>query len=446
MDFHTIIKDKEVIQMISNAYSYYLTAYGDKGVSKYDSHKKSELRSIYNSMLKVNKNSPLYKISDMDNVQKYAIDLKESARTLRNVASSLTDEDGSISGFSKRKASSSNQRVVDAKYIGDSLSNDSMDEVEDLSIVVKNMAKPQVNTGNYLNPSGHALTSGSYAFDFSTGGYTYEFSFDVLDEEDNKDIQDKLSRLINRSNIGVVSKVVTDEDGKTALAIASTTTGITDYRGNIFSVINSDKNEYGNPVRAFGLDLMSGKPENAVFTINGMEHTASTNTFSVKHQFEVSINNVSREDEETVVGLKPDIDAVIENVSELINSYNNMVELGKNHNNEEGDENKLVKDINRVAKHFKDSLDSAGFRVLDDGSIKIEESILIQAANEGTLSDSLERLNDFKKALVKKSDDISINPMNYVNKKLIAYPHPVHNFSKPYVSSIYSGMMYNGYV
>ena len=82
----------------------------------------------------------------------------------------------------------------------------------------------------------------------------------------------------------------------------------------------------------------------------------------------------------------------------------------------------------------------------DDGHIKIEESVILQNIKEGNLSDSLEKLNDFKKAVVNKAEDISINPMKYVNKKLISYPHPTKNFTSPYVSSIYSGMMFNGIV
>ena len=90
--------------MISSAYTYYLSTYGGQQVSKYDAHKKSALRSVYNNMLKANRKSPLYKIMDTENVQKYAIDLKESARALKNVSSSMTDVDGSISGFLRKKA------------------------------------------------------------------------------------------------------------------------------------------------------------------------------------------------------------------------------------------------------------------------------------------------------------------------------------------------------
>ena len=45
---------------IDNAYAYYISTYAQKTVSRYDSHKKSELRKVYNKIVKINKDSPLY--------------------------------------------------------------------------------------------------------------------------------------------------------------------------------------------------------------------------------------------------------------------------------------------------------------------------------------------------------------------------------------------------
>ena len=46
-------------------YNHYLTAYApQKSSTQYDSHKKSELRGIYNSIVKLNKDAPLYKLDN----------------------------------------------------------------------------------------------------------------------------------------------------------------------------------------------------------------------------------------------------------------------------------------------------------------------------------------------------------------------------------------------
>ena len=74
---------------IDTVYHYYLSTYANSTVSRYDSHKKSELRDIYNRMVKTNKESPLYKIKETKNAARFAIDIKESARQIQNVISSL---------------------------------------------------------------------------------------------------------------------------------------------------------------------------------------------------------------------------------------------------------------------------------------------------------------------------------------------------------------------
>lgn len=430
--------------MISSAYTYYLSTYGGQQVSKYDTHKRSELRNVYNNMLKVNKKSPLYKLLDTDNVQKYAIDLKESARSLKNVAASLTDINGSISGFLRKKAVSGNTAIVEAKYIGE----EETEDAEQLEIKVNALATSQVNEGNYLNPSSRNLPKGEYSFDMNIGEYTYEFSFSVRDDDDNSSIQDKLVRLFNRANIGVTAGKVTDEKENQAIIMRSNSTGESGSSdGLVFSITENEKSD-GKVVAALGLNNIKQRPSNANFSINGVEHTASSNTFSIKHQYQLTLKNVSLSDEAVQIGVKQDIDSILENVNELISSYNSMVDLaiGKAETVGGNDGSKLISDINNVAKYYKNNLESAGFKVENDGHITVEDSILIQSAGEGNLSESLEKLNAFKKAVVAKADDISIDPMKYVNKKLISYPHPLRNFTNPYVSSVYSGMMFNGYV
>ena len=57
---------------IDSAYQYYLSTYGNSTVSRYDTHKKSQLRDTYNKIVKTNKESPLYKIKNLGEAKKYA--------------------------------------------------------------------------------------------------------------------------------------------------------------------------------------------------------------------------------------------------------------------------------------------------------------------------------------------------------------------------------------
>ena len=105
---------------IDNAYEYYVANYSKSEVSRYDSHKKSELRKVYNRIVKSNKESPLYKLSNADEAKRFAIDIKENAKSIQNVVAELSEESGSlVSAFQKKVAISSDEDSVAVKYIGD---------------------------------------------------------------------------------------------------------------------------------------------------------------------------------------------------------------------------------------------------------------------------------------------------------------------------------------
>lgn len=426
--------------MISSAYNYYLSNYVGREVSKYDTHKKSELRDIYNRIVKVNKASSFYKINESDEVKKYAIDLKETARELNNIAAELSEE-GLNSGFSRKQAYSEDDSIISVKYVGEEVTDEA---VQELQIGIDCLAKTQINKGHSLRQNEMGLKEGSYSFDFAIGEYTYEFQFNVAKDDTNRSVQDKLMRLINRSNIGAKAEISENALGDSSIVIESESTGVQNMRGTIFNITSNNKDSK-NAVSYFGLDRIVQEPENAKFTINGLEKTSSSNTFTIAKQYMVSLNGVSGEDG-VKIGLKPDFDAVIDNVNQLIEKYNSVIDLAEQKVGQGFESEKLYRDMKTLAIKYKDELEPAGFRVLGDGKIKVEEAILMQAAENGEIEDSLKVLSDFKKHIQNKANNISVNPMEYVDKKLIAYKNPGKNFANPYMSSMYSGMMFNGYV
>lgn len=432
--------------MINNALTYYVSTYNRGSLSKYDTHKKSELREVYNNMLKINKKSPLYKLASTDTVKQYAIDLKETARQIKYVAANLTDEEGNISGSSKKKAISSNNKVAIAKYIGES--SDKSDVIDDIELNVMKLASPQVNVGNFLQPDSYGLSKGPYSFDLSIGDYTYEFQFNVKSNDTNLDIQQRLSRLINKSNVGVQAEVIENATGHTALQITSDATGVSSYsnRGLTFAIADTPGEENGDAVKFLGLDRVYEEPSNAIFTINGVEKSSASNTISIPDQFEIELVGTSVEGDNTLIGLKPDFDALVENLNEFIETYNGTVDFARNKMSDTYESGQFYRDISNIAKNYKQSLDASGFTVLPDGHLQLEESLLTQAAREGTLTENLSKLNQFKNSLVRKSENIALNPVQYIDKKMIAYPHPTRNMPSPYVTSMYSGFLFNGYI
>ena len=425
--------------MISNVYNYYMSEYGVKPYSKYSSHKKDELRDVYNNIVKINKSSPLYDVDLSEESQKRAIDIKENARDLSEIAEELTDA-GSGNMTFKSIARSSNEDVVKAEYIGE---NTTAGTSPEFTLAVDQLATPQVNTGNYMNPNARNLFTGTYTFDVNISSITYELQFSVKDSENNLDVQNKLSRLINKSNIGLTSEVKTNDLGQTALTLTSNMTGVGD-KPVIFTVTeDNDEDALPGPVSTFGLNRTTDYPSNAVFRLNGDTKVSSSNNFTVDKEFDITLLQTTEEGEEVTVGLKQNMDSLVDSLHELANSYNKLTMLARE--GQGSGSKKLYSDLTAIASNYSDVLSSNGLAINEDGLIEVDDEQLRSDSDQGSLMDTLSQLGKFKNALQNKANSIMINPMEYINKSVISYKNPARPSSDPYTTSIYSGMMYNGY-
>ena len=432
--------DREVTVMISSVYSYYLSQYGNKSNSKYDSHTRTQLKNTYSKVVKINSQTPVYKLDLSTAAQKYAIDLKEHARALENITEDLSDgADGSMTF--KKSAVSSNTSAVNASYITDfgAASDD-----ESFDINVKQLACSQLNTGNYLQPRSKHIKPGEYSFDLSINDVIYEFQFKVDNSETTNNIQNKIARLINRSNIGLTANIKEDNLGNTAINIESEATGINGTTPVIFS-IKSDDASNQPLIDTLGLDRVTQYPANAIFDVDGDERSSMSNSITINKAYDVKLSKVT--EEPVTISLKADADSIVESLNELVAGYNNLISVTNDENNNhfQGTE-KLQNEIASIARSYKKQLADSGLSLNKDGTISADKEVIINADNKDALSHIYESLNSFKNSIKEKAEDIALNPMDYVNNKIIAYKNPLRSFPDPYNLSAYTGMMFNGYI
>lgn len=430
--------------MIGSVYDYYLTTYASRPATKSDTHKKSELRSVYNNIVKISKKSPLYKVSVSENIQKFAIDLKENARTLSTDANNLFEK--SLESEKSQKYVSDNEDVVQVKTLDNLSDAESVNTAfaSHYNIEVLNLATPQINTSDYLNNDDLDIPKGAHSFEVNVGDSAYEFRFNATKDDTNKTVLEKLSRLINRSNIGLTSKMLYSGNNS-ALEITSNATGL-GFTPEIFSIAPGENSPYDKVVSKLGLNNVSSYPTNANFLLNGIEKTTSSNTFTIGKSLEITLNGISKKGQATSISLNDDLDSVISSINDMISSYNNLLDLSNNSNEGSDDAAILNKEIHKTTRQYASNLENIGITINENGKMTFDEALFIQTANEDDLDKSLASLNSFRQAIVSRADDISINPMKYVDKVMISYPNPVHSFTNPYMTSIYTGMMFNGYI
>lgn len=427
---------------LNNVYNHYLTSYAPKSTSRYDTHKKSELRSIYNSIIKQTKTSPLYLIDINKDVRRFAVGMKENARELKNTISSLSSQ-GSSHVLDQKTAFSSDEGLIQAKYIG---ADARTADVDNFEVDVKQLASSQVNLGSYLPDGECALPPDTYSFDLHINDTDYEFQFNINKGESNRELQEKLSNLLNRSNVGITSSIIENEEGYSSLRLESNATGTAANGAALFHISDQNTSRKAGAVEYLGIGEITDSPADAVFLINGSEYSTNTNTFIANRDYELTLKGITPEDTPVTIGLKPDVESMSDNIHQLINSYNQFLTRANIYSGSNINSNKLISEMNRITNTYRSDLDTMGLIPEDDGLISIDDRLLSQTLEdeeEGKLH--MDTIQNFAGSLVHKSNQISLNPMNYVDKIVVAYKNPAKAFANPYVTSMYSGMLFNSY-
>ena len=83
--------------------------------------------------------------------------------------------------------------------------------------------------------------------------------------------------------------------------------------------------------------------------------------------------------------------------------------------------------MSSVAKDYRNELEAMGLELDADNYLHIDRSLLYDAATAEDAQDNFAILNQFKDTLNSKAAEASIDPMNYVNKIIVAYKNPGHN-------------------
>ncbi|MCM1282802.1 MAG: flagellar filament capping protein FliD [Muribaculaceae bacterium] len=426
---------------IDSAYAYYMSTYANKEVSRYDSHKKSELRKVYNRIVKANKDSPLYKIAHPSSAKRYAIDIKENAKSIQNVVASLSDRYGTIeNSFQKKVAVSSDEDKVGVTYIGDGNEENPADH---FAISVEQLATPQTNIGHYLPNNELSIRPGAYSFDLSVSSSAYEFQFSVSESETNLDIIQKLARLVNQSNLGITADVLSDGQETSALALTSVQTGLGEGEEQLFSISPDASSGSLETMKLLGINQVAEKAHNSSFTLNGVAHTSMSNTFTLNNIFELTLREPT-DGQTATIGFKPNTDAIADNIQTMVDAYNRILTVAESYSKREG--SRLFNDISALARHNQIALEYVGLMVGDDGDLSIDRDVLARSVEPDRAENTFAALSRFRDTLGVKAENVAIDPMHYVNKVIVAYKNPGHNFATPYISSIYSGMMLDSYI
>ena len=139
------------------------------------------------------------------------------------------------------------------------------------------------------------------------------------------------------------------------------------------------------------------------------------------------------------------MESLVGNISDLVKGYNDFITKAQEYTSSYGKSQKFNYEMSNIQNLYRNELDSIGLTFQDDGTLNIDKKLLSQSAGEDDASSTLKPIKDFTGSLLRKSKQISLNPMNYTNRVVVEYKNPGKSFPNPYITSMYSGMMFNSY-
>lgn len=423
-----------------NVYNYFVGNYAQKPATKYDTHKSSELRSVMKNIVKMTQSSPVYLVRLSQAKQEYALNIKDAAISLSNTLSMLS-EDSADSVFSQKKAVSSDEAQIGTRIVSDDYSR----LPEEALIRVNHLATTQVNAGNEYYMTGKGLAAGTYRFRVSVCDDSYDFQYNIRKDANHREVMEGLCDFINKAKIGLTATPVSRSADKIMMRIESNMTGSPDG-GNLFSFMDraGDGGDDRGIVSYYNMNNVVSRPSSASFEWNGETKETLSNTFVLGRSLEVSM--YAPGDQAAQISYVPDSDKIIGGISGIIKSYNKLVDSTNDYSSETGQSPKLIREYRNLLKPYASELESCGITFDEKGRMKLDESLAAQAALDGDMEKLVGRDSALNRRLRKKNEEIKLNPMDYVEKKIVSYP----DYGKPpkgyaYITSLYSGMLFNYY-
>lgn len=445
----------QYINTYGNLDQYYSNKKYNKRSSRFAMHDSSELQNLYSTIQWKNRFAPLYMTDPTPRSIAYAIHLKESANNLKQTIDSLSDDDDL---FSMKSAYSDNESLASVEYEPD----DADGEVPaDFILEVENFASPQINTSQFLKANQPvSLEPGGYSFDILTNKLHYELQFNVHEGDTNNDLQKKLSRLINNSDIGVSAKVV-ESHGLSALEVTSDAYGLP-VQGERHFTITDENTTYRNGIVDYlGLNKTIREAANAIYSIDGNEESSYSNTFNVYGAYHVTLHpensdagmsmseqlsaraasiasaKNAAQNTSARIGLYPDAESLANNIETFVDGYNRFMNGVINDETEETLTKLLSKDLHKFLDLHSYNLEKYGISINPDATLDYQKSDAVTDAAA---------IKGFGSQILRKLNAISLDPMEYIDRRICTYPNPNASYPNPYMTSIYTGMLYNGYM
>ncbi|MDE6686286.1 MAG: flagellar filament capping protein FliD, partial [Lachnospiraceae bacterium] len=281
-----------------------------------------------------------------------------------------------------------------------------------------------------------------------TANSNYELQFNIGDTDTNQTIQNRLARLINHSNLGLNASVITNDQNESALMIRSNKTGTTAGGQQPFMISDENTSQRKGIIDYLGIRETDSPAQNARYTVNGESFQSPSNSFILDGKYNITLKGIGGTEYDPVkIGVKPDYESLKDNIISLTGSYNDFLQAAAKYVDQHPRTNILIGTMKAMSASYASSFTKAGIIQDSSGNLSVDEEKLTTALGSNDAEETLGSLKNFTHTTLRKATQIQLNPMDYIDKRIVAYKNPnVSHFANPYVTSAYSGMLFNGYM
>lgn len=402
-------------------------------------HGRSELREHYSHMVKKNTLAPIYLLRFNSAKERFILDIKEESVALSALLQEMSEPQSEI--FTSFEAVSDHPDLADAALLQERASSSVSWPPDPVSLRIHNLAATQQNAGNPVYPGSHILSPGPYHFQASVDEDLYQFQFHIKSDDTNRSILNKLSEFLSAAAIGIKSVVEELPDGRCRMLLESEESG----GSFLFTLEDTEAPEDSRGlVDYFGLNQTERFPFNAHFSLNGMEKESGRNQFTLNRSLKIRLLEAS--DETVTIRCLPDQSRIRRCTDEFIERYNRLLTLSLSSGASRTASSSLSGALSAIPEHHTGKLEECGIR-FEDKALAVDPEQEEKALKNGDIRRLFSAESAFHKELDEVLSSISLDPIHYVQKVVVAYPNTAkQNFLSPYAASLYSGLFYNNFL
>lgn len=379
--------------------------------------------TIYHQIIDISRNSPLYLIYPSTELQNFAIQIKDLSLQLSDMLKSYF-ESNKENPLKQLRLVSSSSDFIEIKTLAQPTAP------RNYSIHIQRVATGQINSSKFVAKKICPFTSQTFSFHIKTSDESFDFEIPVSNNSTNEAILTKIQTLIHNTT-RKLDAWLEEKDSMVSLHLQARA-----HRRNQPAHFTIKDNNSNGIISYYGLDQIATTPQPSDFSINAEPYHSYGVAFEIDELFELSLLKPCAD--EIQVAFEIDSSSISNEIVKLKDTINHLLAVSH-----ACPKDKLQHELTSFLIEHKAELEDIGINLDNSNMLYTNQEQLESSIKNAALEEFFSEKDSFSQELLEHTHTISINPMEYVPNKIVAYKdHRKANYPNPYLTSMYSGFLF----